>query len=53
MVKDTGYYLQVFPRSSLSKSGYALANSVGIIDENYTGNIFIALTKTEPFAREL
>lgn len=40
-----GYYVEVFPRSSLSKSGYMLANSVGIIDQGYKGNIMIALTK--------
>lgn len=42
-----GYYVEVFPRSSLSKSGYMLANSVGIIDQGYTGNILIALTKID------
>jgi deoxyuridine 5'-triphosphate nucleotidohydrolase len=42
-----GYYLQICPRSSLSKSGYILANSVGIIDPSYTGNILVALTKTD------
>jgi dUTP pyrophosphatase len=40
-----GYYLEVIPRSSLSKTGWMLANSVGIIDPHYTGNIYIALTK--------
>lgn len=40
-----GYYAEVVPRSSLSKKGYMLANSVGIIDPSYTGNICIALTK--------
>tara|TARA_Y100000389_G_scaffold203695_1_gene253081 strand:+ start:1679 stop:2698 length:1020 start_codon:yes stop_codon:yes gene_type:complete len=42
-----GYYIEVFPRSSISKSGYMLANSVGIIDQGYRGNIFIALTKID------
>lgn len=40
-----GYYVEIVPRSSLSKSGYMLANSVGIIDQSYRGNIFVALTK--------
>lgn len=40
-----GYYTQIVPRSSLSKSGYMLANSIGIIDQTYTGNLFVALTK--------
>lgn len=33
----TGYYL--YPRSSLSKTSMRLANSVGIIDAGYRGNI--------------
>lgn len=45
---DTGYYGEVVPRSSLSKTGYMLANSIGIIDQNYRGNIYIALTKVDP-----
>ena len=42
-----GYYFQVVPRSSISKTGYMLANSVGIIDRTYLGNIIIALTKID------
>lgn len=38
-----GYYGLIYPRSSLSKSGYMLANSVGVIDYGYHGNIYIAL----------
>jgi len=41
------YYAKVVPRSSLSKSGYILANSIGIIDNSYRGNLLIALTKTD------
>jgi dUTP pyrophosphatase len=44
---DFGYYAEIAPRSSLSKSGYILANSVGIIENSYTGNLFIALTKID------
>jgi len=43
-----GFYCEVSPRSSLSKSGYMLANSIGIIDRSYTGNILIALAKIDP-----
>jgi deoxyuridine 5'-triphosphate nucleotidohydrolase len=50
---QSGYYAEVVPRSSLSKSGYMLANSVGIIDPNYTGNILIALTKVDDSAPDL
>ena len=40
-----GYYFEMYPRSSLSKSGFMLANSVGVIDQNYRGEIIIALKK--------
>jgi deoxyuridine 5'-triphosphate nucleotidohydrolase len=43
-----GVYCEIVPRSSLSKSGYMLANSVGIIDQSYTGEIFVALIKVDP-----
>ncbi len=39
--KATGYYL--YARSSISKTPLMLANSVGIIDKNYTGEIKAAL----------
>jgi len=42
---DEGYYTEIVPRSSISKFGYILANSIGIIDNNYRGNLMIALTK--------
>ena len=40
-----GYYVEIVPRSSISRSGYILANSVGIIDQGYTGNLYVALRK--------
>ena len=40
-----GYYVEIFPRSSISKSGYMLANNVGIIDQSYRGNLYVALRK--------
>lgn len=40
-----GYYVEIIPRSSLSKSGYILSNSIGIIDNSYRGNLLISLTK--------
>lgn len=42
-----GYYIEVVPRSSISKTGYILANNVGIIDPAYRGNILVALTKVD------
>lgn len=42
---EFGYYAEIVARSSISKSGYILSNSVGIIDNSYRGNLYIALTK--------
>lgn len=42
-----GLYAEIVPRSSISKSGYILANSIGVIDASYRGNLFIALTKID------
>ena len=39
-----GYYTEVVPRSSLSKTGYMLANSVGIIDASYRGSIKVVVS---------
>ena len=43
----TGYYFDLVPRSSIIKSGYMLANSVGIIDQGYTGEIMVPLIKMD------
>lgn len=40
-----GYYFELVPRSSLQKLGYIFANSVGIIDNSYRGEIMVALVK--------
>lgn len=48
-----GYYWEVFPRSSISKTGYMLANGIGLIDPNYRGTIKLALTKIWGEAPEL
>ena len=45
-----GLYAEIIPRSSLSKSGYMLVNSTGIIDPSYNGNLFVALVKIDPDA---
>jgi deoxyuridine 5'-triphosphate nucleotidohydrolase len=44
---EEGYYSEIVPRSSISKSGYMLSNSVGIIDQSYRGNIMVSLTKID------
>lgn len=38
-----GYVGLLFPRSSLSKKGIEMTNSVGVIDSSYRGNIFASL----------
>jgi deoxyuridine 5'-triphosphate nucleotidohydrolase len=48
-----GWYIDVVPRSSIIKSGYMLANNVGIIDRAYTGEIMIALIKVDESAPDL
>lgn len=41
------YYVEILPRSSFSKTGYILANSVGIIDPTYTGTLKVVLMKVD------
>ena len=40
---DPGYYCEVVPRSSIIKTDFMLANSVGIIDPDYRGPIRVIL----------
>ncbi len=42
-----GWYFQLVPRSSIWKSGYILANSIGIIDRSYNGEIMVPLIKID------
>jgi deoxyuridine 5'-triphosphate nucleotidohydrolase len=48
-----GYYVEIVPRSSLSKSGYMLSNSLGIIDRSYQGTLLVALTRVAEDAIDL
>lgn len=48
-----GYHVEMVPRSSLSSSGYMLANSVGIIDAGYTGELLVTLIKVDPSAKPI
>jgi deoxyuridine 5'-triphosphate nucleotidohydrolase len=48
-----GYYVEIVPRSSLSKTGYMLSNSMGIIDRSYQGNLLVALTRVADDAIDL
>ena len=45
VIPPKGYYLEILPRSSISKTGWMLANSVGTIDPDYRGNLYIVLTR--------
>jgi deoxyuridine 5'-triphosphate nucleotidohydrolase len=44
---EFGYYTKIVPRSSITKSGYMLTNSTGIIDPSYRGTLKICLTKVD------
>lgn len=46
-----GYHL--YPRSSISKTKIRLANSVGIIDPNYRGNIIAAVDNISDIEQKL
>lgn len=48
-----GFYFDLVPRSSLVKTGYILANSVGIIDRSYRGNVLVPLVKIDKSAKDL
>ena len=48
-----GYYFDVVLRSSMSKSGWTMANNVGIIDATYTGSIKIALARVDKNKQEI
>lgn len=47
------YYFDLVGRSSIAKTGYMLANNVGIIDASYTGSVIVALYKFDKAAEEL
>jgi len=48
-----GWWLSLVPRSSMAKSGYMLANTIGIIDRSYQGPIIVALRKISPHAPDI
>lgn len=43
MQVSRGYYGEVVPRSSIVKTDFLMANSVGIIDPDYRGRIYVPL----------
>ena len=36
-----GYYTEIVPRSSIVKTDFVLANSIGVIDPDYRGHLFV------------
>lgn len=48
-----GWWLLLAPRSSFSKSGYMVANHIGILDRTYTGNIIVCLRKVDKTSPDL
>jgi len=44
----SGYYFEVVPRSSISSLPLEMANSVGVIDESYTGEVLVPVRVTHP-----
>lgn len=48
-----GWYFEVYPRSSMANRGLILANSAGIIDNGYTGEISLIFYKTEDYIKPL
>jgi deoxyuridine 5'-triphosphate nucleotidohydrolase len=48
-----GWYFDLVPRSSIYKTGYMLANSVGVIDRSYRGEVLVPLIKVVQDAPDL
>lgn len=45
VIPPGGYIVGIYPRSSIYKTGYSLANSVGVIDRTYRGHLMVMLKK--------
>lgn len=43
-----GYHTEIFPRSSITKYDLMLANSIGLVDEGYRGEILVRFKYTPP-----
>ena len=43
---DAGYHVEIFPRSSISKYNLSLANSIGLVDNGYRGEILVRFKPT-------
>lgn len=54
VVPPAGYYSEIVPKSSLSKTGcYMLANNTGVIDPGYRGTLKIVVTRGDDSLPEL
>lgn len=43
-----GYHLEIFPRSSITKYDLMLANSIGLVDEGFRGEILVRFKVVQP-----
>jgi len=48
-----GLYFEIIPRSSIIKSGYIQANSIGVVDSGYRGELFVPLYKIDKNSPDL
>lgn len=46
-----GHHTEIFPRSSVSKTDLVLANSVGVVDQDYRGEILVRFKIVPPVTR--
>lgn len=53
LMPPQGHYFELVPRSSITKTGYMLANNIGILDRGYTGPVIVPLIKTDFCAKDL
>lgn len=49
----TGFYFELIARAGLISTGYMLANSVGVIDQSYKGEVLVPLLRVDESAGEL
>jgi dUTP pyrophosphatase len=50
---EQGHVGLIFPRSSISKTGHRLLNSVGVIDSGYRGEVKVRMSHTDIGAYEI
>src|SRR5215510_9922951 len=50
---DYGWYFDLIPRSSIIKTGYMVANSIGVIDRTFVGPIIVPLVKMDLSVEDL